>query len=71
MMNEYSYKLYYGSTLLTDSSTLDDYYETEEEAREEAEIEGENRIDQWKLDDAWHEWNSVEEFDIVIEEREV
>lgn len=66
---DYYYKLYYGSTLLRDSSDLDDYYETEEEAYEEAEIERDDRIEQWKLDNAWNEWDSVELFDIVVEEK--
>lgn len=64
----YSYKLYYGESLLRDSADLDDYYEDEEEAYEEAEIERDNRIEMWKLDGAWNAWDSVEEFDIVVEE---
>ena len=64
----YSYKLYYGSTLLRDSKDIGDYYEDEDEAWEEAEIEKEDRINQWELDGAWNAWDSVEEFDIVIDE---
>ena len=64
----YYYELYYGSKLLRDSSSLDDYYETEDEAYEEAVIDRDYRIEMWKLDDAWYEWDSIEYFDIVIEE---
>lgn len=64
----YYYKLYYGSTLLRDSSDFDDYFETEDEAMEEAIIERDSRIEMWKLDGAWQEWDSIEYFDIVIEE---
>lgn len=68
MENNYYYKLYYGSSLLRDSSDLDEYFETEDEATEEAEIERDNRIEMWKLDNAWNEYDSIKEFDIVIEE---
>lgn len=65
----YSYKLYYGSELLRDSSEYNAYYETEDEAYEEAESERDYRIELWKIEDAWHEnWDSVEDFDIEIEE---
>ena len=64
----YYYKLYYGSTLIKDSRELGDYYYDEDEAMEEAEIERDSRVELWKLDDAWHEWDSMDEFDIVIEE---
>lgn len=64
----YYYKVYYGASLLHDSADLGDYYETEEEAREEAEEYIEDKIAQWKFDDAWHEWDHVDDFDIVIEE---
>lgn len=68
MENNYYYKLYYGSTLLRDSSDLGDYYETEDEAREAGEDDKDYRIKMWQLEDAWHEWDSEEDFDIVIEE---
>lgn len=61
----YKWKLYYGSTLLIEN---DDIYDTEEEAREEAQSEIDHRIELWKLDDAWHEWDSEEDFDVVIDE---
>lgn len=64
----YHYKLYYGSSLLRDSADIGDWYEDEDEAWEEAEIEKEDRIVQWKLDDAWHEWDNEENFDIVVDE---
>ena len=64
----YYYKLYYGSTLLRDSADFDEYFETEDEAQEEAETERDDRIEQWKSDDAWHSWDDVDDFDIYIEE---
>lgn len=67
----YYYKLYYDSTLLRDSSELDDYFETEEEAEEEGKNAMESRIEQWKFDDAWNEKDDVRYFDVVvIEEQE-
>lgn len=64
----YYYKLYYGSSLLRDSREFGDYFDDEEEAMEEAEIERDSRVELWQLDDGWHEWDSMDEFDIVIEE---
>lgn len=64
----YYYQLFYGSTFLRDSSNFGDYYETEEEAYEEAETERDYRIEMWKIDDAWNEWDSIEEFDIIVKE---
>ena len=63
----YYYKLYYGSTLLRDSRDLDDYYEDEDEAYEFAINERDSRISMWELDGAWNTWDSIEEFDIVVE----
>ena len=67
----YYYKLYYDSTLLRDSRGLDEYFETEDEAREEAESVKAVRIEQWKADDAWHEYDSEDQFDIFIDYEEV
>ena len=63
----YYYELYY-DTLLRDSSEFGDYYETEEEAMEAAELERDSRIEMWQIEDAWHEWDSIENFDIEIKE---
>ena len=63
----YYYKLYYGSTLLRDSRNLDDYYEDEDEAYEFAINERDSRISMWELDGAWNAWDSIEEFDIVVD----
>lgn len=63
----YYYELYY-DTLLRDSSEFGDLYETEEEAMEAAELERDGRIEMWQLEDAWHEWDSIENFDIEIKE---
>lgn len=63
----YYYKLYYGSTLLRDSSDFDEYFEDEDEAMEEAETEKEDRIEQWKSDGGWNEYDDEDDFDIVID----
>lgn len=67
----YYFKLYYESTLLRDSRDMEEYFETYEEAEEEAETVKEERIKQWKLDDAWHEYDSEDQFDIFIDYEEV
>ncbi len=70
-MAMYYYKLYYDSTLLRDSRDLDEYFEDEQEAKDEAESVKEERIEQWKLDDGWHEYDSEDQFDIFIDYEEV
>ena len=64
----YSYRLYYSGLLLRDSADIDDYYESEEDAYDEAEIERDNRIERWKLDGAWNAWDNIEAFDIKVDE---
>ena len=68
MPDKYYFKLYYGSTLLRDSSDFDEFFETEEDAFSEGELERDARIEQWTLDDAWHEYDSIDNFDIVVNE---
>ena len=65
----YYYKLYYDTTLLRDSSEFDEFFEDEDEAQEDAELVKESKIEQWKCDEAWHEDDSEEYFDIVICEK--
>lgn len=65
----YYYKVYYESTLLRDSSELDEFFETEEDAEEEARDFIEDRIEQWKSDMAWdEEYDDEDNFNIYIEE---
>ncbi len=66
--NTYSYKLYYDATLLRDSAEHDEFYETEEEAIEEAREEAKNRKEMWETDGAWHQDDTYDNFDIVVEE---
>ena len=63
----YSWKLYYDATLLHEDY---DIHETEEDAKEAAEYEINERIEMWKLDGSWHPENgdSRDNFDIVIED---
>lgn len=65
----YYYKLYYDITLLRDSSEFDEFFEDEDEAQEEAESMKQDKIEQWKADEAWHEDDSEDYFDIVICEK--
>lgn len=65
----YYYKVYYESTLLRDSSELDEFFETYEDAEEEAKDFIEDRIEQWKSDMAWdEEYDDEDNFNIYIEE---
>lgn len=65
----YYYKVYYESTLLRDSSELDEFFETEEDAEEEAKDFIEERIEEWKADMAWdEEYDDENNFSIYIEE---
>ena len=64
----YSYKVYYGSTMLHDSLDHDEYYDTEEEAREEARDYIKYKRNDWENDGAWTEDDSEDDFDIVIED---
>ena len=60
----YSYKVYYGSTLLYEDE--EEVFNTEEEAREEAESYIEMKIDDWKYDGAWSDWDDRDQFDVEI-----
>lgn len=65
----YYYKVYYESTLLRDSSELDEFFENYEDAEEEAKDFIEERIEQWKADMAWdEEYDDEDSFNIYIEE---
>ncbi|SCW63907.1 hypothetical protein SAMN05660484_02206 [Eubacterium ruminantium] len=64
----YYYKVYYDSTELRDSRDVEDYFDDEEEAEIEAKEFIEDRIEQYKADDAWHEYDSRDLFDVIIEE---
>lgn len=64
----YYHKVYYGSTLFHDSADYEEYFETEDEAREEAQSYVDDKIEQYKLDGAWNDYDSEDDFDIVIEE---
>ena len=63
----YKYKIYYDGGLLCDSSEINEGYtfETEEEAKEDAEMEIESRIADWEIDGCEYE---RELFEIIIEE---
>ena len=65
----YYYKVYYESTLLRDSSELDEFFEDYEDAEEEAKDFIEERIEEWKADMAWdEEYDDEDSFNIYIEE---
>lgn len=61
----FKYKLYYDGGFLQDSVDLGYTYDTEEEAREEAEMEIQSRISDWKFDGVECE---RELFEVIIEE---
>ena len=61
----YKYKLYYDGGFLRDSSDLEDIYESEEEAQEEADLEIDNRIAYWTSENVDYD---VDLLEIVIEE---
>lgn len=66
----YKYKLYYDGGFLKDSMELERFdmgesFETEEETREEAELEIESRIDDWEMDEVEYDRDL---FEIIIEE---
>lgn len=61
----FKYKLYYDGGFLRDSADLGYTYETEEDAKEEAEMEIESRIDDWENDCVDYD---RELFEVIIEE---
>ena len=61
----YKYILYYDGGWLRDSAELGYVFDTEEEANEEAEMEIESRITDWKIEGADYE---RELFEVIIEE---
>ena len=64
----YTYKVYYDVTLLHDASDYNEYFDTEEEAREDAESYVDRKIEDWKADGSWEEDDDRDYFDIVIME---
>ena len=66
----YYYQVYYESSLLRDSSDLDEYFEDYEEAIDEANEFIEDRIEQWKIDGAEYTDDDRENFSIEICETE-
>ena len=64
----YKYEIWHDGSCIMDRTGADDCeYETEEEALAEANSEAENKIQEWKDDDAWS-GETVEDFDIRIKE---
>ena len=63
----YKYKIYYDGGLLCDSSEMNEGYtfETEEEAKEDAEMEIESRIADWEIDGCEYD---KELFEVIIDE---
>lgn len=59
----YSYEIYFEGAWI---HTSDEEFDTEEEAREDAESYIEQKIEDYKADGAWHEDDSRENFDIEI-----
>lgn len=59
----YKWKLYYGSTLIEEN---DEVFDEEWQARQEGEEAIDYKIAEWKLNDAWHEWDHRDDFDVVI-----
>ena len=73
MENEvvYKYSIYFDGECIIDRTTCDDVgFETEDEAREDATDRIEERIEQWKEDNAYH-GESATDFYIDIVEQEV
>ena len=61
----FKYKLYYDGGFLRDSADLGYTFETEEEAKEDAEMEIESRISDWEIDGVECD---KELFEVIIEE---
>ena len=61
----FKYKLYYDGGFLRDSEDLGYTFETEEEAKEDAEMEIESRIADWEIDGCEYD---KELFEVIIEE---
>ena len=60
----YSYRVYYGNTFLHEEE--DEVFDTIEDAMEEAESYIEMKIDDWKCDGAWNDWDDRDQFDVEI-----
>lgn len=60
----FSYKIYYDGGFLKDSLYLDNSYDTEEEAQEEAQADIDDYMESWDLEGSGYE---KELFEIVIE----
>ena len=61
----FKYKLYYDGGFLRDSEYLGYTFESEEEVQEDAEMEIESRIADWKIDGCEYD---KELFEVIIEE---
>lgn len=61
------YEVYYGSTFLRSSADMGDFYESEEEARKEAEMYVEDKIEQWKEDGGWNDYDDPSDFNIDVD----
>lgn len=59
----YSWNLYYGGALLHED---DEVFDTEEEAREAGEEAIDDKIAEWTLDRAWHDYDKREDFDVYL-----
>ena len=69
-MTEYGYEIWYEGQAIQQSANADDWYDTEAEAEDEAELAVSETIDEWKSDGVWA-GEVAEDFDIKIVEREV
>ena len=59
----YSYEVYFDGNWIHSS---DDRFDTENEAREDAEGYIDLKITEWKADNAWHEDDSRDDFSVDI-----
>ena len=59
----HKWKLYYGGTLLHED---DELFDTEEEARQAGEEAIDDKIAEWSLDGAWHDYDKREDFDVYL-----
>lgn len=65
--NAYFYEVYYGSTFLRNSADLGDYFDSEEEAEEEAQLFIEDTIDRWKEDGGWSDYDDYSDFTVEVD----
>jgi len=63
----YFYEVYYGSTFLRNSADLGDYFDSEEEAEEEAQLFIEDTIDRWKEDGGWNDYDDPSDFTVEVD----